>query len=253
MGHLHFVVRDVEANLKFWMALGAVQARSLRASQVVRLPGLLIVLSQGESTGTMSGSVVNHVALRVRTFAQIEARGVKVTRRSIAGRQSATVVAPSGDEVELFEENAEQTRFVLDPGQFDAVANRHNEPLTTPVVPHHLHLFVPEGDDDAAQAWYVRTFASVPGTRLRYRAADLPGMNLNFSVSATPTLPTKGRSLDHVGLELMNLQEFCRRLAASGVTLDQPYMSGDDGVATARLTDPWGTSIELTEGLNRVQ
>ena len=253
MGHLHFVVRDVEANQKFWIALGAVQARSLGTSKVVRLPGVLIVLSPGESAGATAGSVVNHVALRVRTFAQIEAGGVKVARRSIAGRQSATVVTPSGDEIELFEENAEQNRFVLDPGQFDTVANRHNEPLTGPVVAHHLHLFVPEGDESAAQAWYVKTFAGVPGVRLRYKAADLPGMNLNFSGSATPTAPTKGRTLDHIGLEVKNLGEFSRLLAASGVKLDQPYTAGDEGLATVRLTDPWGTSIELTEGLNRVQ
>ena len=30
-----------------------------------------------------------------------------------------------------------------------------------------------------------------------------------------------------------------------------PYTKGSNGVATAFLTDPWGTSIELTEGLSR--
>jgi hypothetical protein len=34
-----------------------------------------------------------------------------------------------------------------------------------------------------------------------------------------------------------------------GVNLDVPYAKGPSGLATARLTDPWGTSIELTEGL----
>jgi len=253
MGHLHFHVRDVEANRRFWVALGAVQARGLATALVVRFPGLLIVLSQGEPSGATAGSVVNHVALRVKTFAQIEAAGLKVERRRIAGRESGTVMAPSGDQVELFEENAEQTRFVLDPGQADAVANRHNEPLTAPVVPHHLHLNVPEGADGAAQAWYVKTFGAVPGIRLRYKAADLPGMNLNFSGSAMPAVPTKGRTLDHVGFEVKNLQAFCRKLEASRVKLDQPYTTNPDGVATALLTDPWGTSIELTEGLNRWQ
>ena len=55
--------------------------------------------------------------------------------------------------------------------------------------------------------------------------------------------------LDHIGFEVVNLEAFCRKLQMSGVTLDAPYTRQADGVATARLTDPWGTSIELTEGL----
>jgi hypothetical protein len=35
------------------------------------------------------------------------------------------------------------------------------------------------------------------------------------------------------------------------VKLDAPYQKNPDGIATASLTDPWGTSIELTEGLNQ--
>jgi hypothetical protein len=33
------------------------------------------------------------------------------------------------------------------------------------------------------------------------------------------------------------------------VTFDVRYRKNADGVGEARLTDPWGTSIELTEGL----
>jgi hypothetical protein len=37
-----------------------------------------------------------------------------------------------------------------------------------------------------------------------------------------------------------------------GVNLDVPYTKGPAGIATALLTDPWGTSIELTEGLGGI-
>ena len=60
---------------------------------------------------------------------------------------------------------------------------------------------------------------------------------------------TRGRTLDHVGFEVKDLEAFCRRLVAAGITLERPYAMGADGVATALLTDPWGTSLELTEGL----
>jgi catechol 2,3-dioxygenase-like lactoylglutathione lyase family enzyme len=58
--------------------------------------------------------------------------------------------------------------------------------------------------------------------------------------------------LDHIGFEIRNLEAFCQRLETLGVKLDRPYTKGSTGVATAFLTDPWGTSIELTEGLNRL-
>jgi catechol 2,3-dioxygenase-like lactoylglutathione lyase family enzyme len=144
MGHLHYHVRDVAANKKFWVALGA-QPAVLGATEVMTFPGVLILLTPGPSSGGTNGSVVNHVAFRVQSFA-----------------------------------------------------------------------------------------------------------NMNFSGSAMAQAPTRGRMLDHIGFEIRNLERFCRRLDALGVKLDLPYTKGSTGVATALLTDPWGTSIELTEGLDRL-
>jgi hypothetical protein len=89
----------------------------------------------------------------------------------------------------------------------------------------------------------------VPGKRSNYDAVDLPGINFNFSANPAATRPTKGRMLDHIGFEVTNLAAFCRKLESMGVTLDTPYRKNVDGTAEATLTDPWGTSIELTEGL----
>ena len=90
------------------------------------------------------------------------------------------------------------------------------------------------------------------GKRSNYQAVDLPGINLNFSGQAMAQAPTRGRMLDHIGFEVTGLETFCRQLETRGVKLDKPYTKGSDGIATAALTDPWGTSIELTEGLNRL-
>ncbi len=79
----------------------------------------------------------------------------------------------------------------------------------------------------------------------------MPGININFSSAERPAVPTKGRMLDHIGFEVINLKAFCGKLEANGVKLDAPYRTHADGVATAWLTDPWGTSIELTEGLRQ--
>ena len=54
--------------------------------------------------------------------------------------------------------------------------------------------------------------------------------------------------LDHIGFEVTRLEEFTRKLESMGVTFDVPYRKNGD-VGEAMFTDPWGTSIELTEGL----
>ena len=74
-----------------------------------------------------------------------------------------------------------------------------------------------------------------------------------LGVSPEPVVPTRGRSLDHIGFEVRNLEEFCKKLEAQGIKLDRPYTPVPAlGIAIAFITDPLGTYIELTEGLNKV-
>ena len=59
------------------------------------------------------------------------------------------------------------------------------------------------------------------------------------------------RMVDHIGFEVDNLEDFCRKLEGMGITLDRPYRRIDElDIAVAFFTDPWGTYIELTEGLD---
>ena len=255
MGHLHYRVRDVEANKKFWIALGG-EVRSVRLQpdrEIVTLKfnDVLVMLEQGDSSGGTEGSIVNHVAFRVPSLTQVEVAGLKVARlNGFPGVASTNT--PEGERIELFENAATNLTFTQDAGFDDAAAKRHNRPLIVPIAFHHVHLYVPDGQVTAAKAWYAKVFGGVPGKRSNYDAVDLPGINLNFSAAPKPTVPTKGRMLDHIGLEVRGLAAFCKRLEAMGVTLDVPYQRGPEGLGTARLTDPWGTSIELTEGLGGI-
>jgi hypothetical protein len=113
---------------------------------------------------------------------------------------------------------------------------------------HHVHLYLPGEQHLDAKAWYVRMFGGIGGKRSTYDAVDLPGINLNFS-GGRKGEPMKGRTLEHIGLEVRGLEAFVRRLESLGVKFDQPIRKGPDGVSSAVLTDPWGTVIELTEGL----
>ena len=81
MGHLHYYVRDVAANTRFWVALGG-EASVLGGSTVVKFPDVLVVLSAGEPSGGTEGSVVNHVAFRVSRSIRSQRPGLTLNVRS---------------------------------------------------------------------------------------------------------------------------------------------------------------------------
>jgi catechol 2,3-dioxygenase-like lactoylglutathione lyase family enzyme len=248
MGHLHYRVKDVEANKRFWVALGG-QSLKIGNTEVVKFPGVLVFLTAGESSGGTEGSVVNHVAFRVPKLAAVEAAGLRVT--PVAGFPGvASTTTPEGERIELFEDSAQNLTFTQDAGFNDAVAQRHNRPISTPIAFHHIHVYVAESEIAKVKAWYVRLFGGIPGKRSNYDAVDLPGMNLNISTPRgdAGTAPTRGRMLDHIGLEIRGLEAFCAKLQSQGVKFDAPYSKAAT-FASATFTDPWGTTVELTEGL----
>jgi catechol 2,3-dioxygenase-like lactoylglutathione lyase family enzyme len=245
MGHLHYRVRDVDANVRFWVSLGGTAVR-IGSNQAVKLGHVFVVLSTGDYAGLSEGAVVNHVAFRVPSFETLDRAGIKVQRLDgFPGVGNTTT--PDGERVELFEDAALNLTFTPDDGTHAAGSDRHNKPVGVPIAFHHVHLYVAGEEHLAAKAWYARMFGGIAGKRSTYDAVDLPGVNLNFSGGRT-SAPMKGRALEHIGLEIVGLEAFCKRLQSLGVRFDSPYRKNADGIATARLTDPWGTSIELTEG-----
>ena len=235
MGHLHIYARDPGAQHKFWVgALGAEEAK-LGDIEVFKLPGALILLQKtdaraGTARAGTEGSVVNHVAVKVHdlaaTLTKLEAAHFQVVSRT---PPQAMILAPDDIRVELTEDTA----------------------MSGPVAYHHIHFYTDNVDE--MRKWYVVTFGAIPGQRGKFEAADLPGVNLSFTPSTATPAGTKGRALDHIGFEVPNLEAFTRKLEAAGVKFDVPYRKIPSlGIALAFLTDPWGTYIELTEGLNRL-
>ncbi len=48
-------------------------------------------------------------------------------------------------------------------------------------------------------------------------------------------------------------RSYVDKIAANGVRFDVPYgRNAELGLMSATLTDPWGVTIQLTEGLNKV-
>jgi hypothetical protein len=122
---------------------------------------------------------------------------------------------------------------------------------------NHIH-FRPF-DVPAIKAWSVKAFGANPGRRpciacvsrpSMIESDDLPGVNLSFSPGNKPPLPNQGRTIDQIGFEVKGLDAFVRSLEANGISIEAPVRQiAGTKVKVAFLTDPWGTYIELTEGL----
>ena len=114
---------------------------------------------------------------------------------------------------------------------------------------HHIHLFV--SDPVAAQKWYVEHFGAVAGKRAQYETANVPGTEITLAKTETPLAPTKGRSVDHIGFEVTNIDAFVAKLQASGIKTDAAIRNSANasGLRIVYITDPWGTEIEITQGL----
>jgi len=241
MGHVHLAVQDIEATKKFWIAVGGTPVSKLGANEVVKFPGVLILIRKAMDppAGTV-GSVVNHIGFLVPNVAATRAKW-----------QAAGLMMEPPNPA-----NAKQI-YVHTPDDLVRIEILEDAMQTEPIKFHHVHFFVADSGGTnsvlAMQAWYAKTFGAKPGKRGQFEAADLPGVNLTFAKSDTPTVGTKGRALDHIGFEIKDLKAFCKKAEAAGIKLDMPYTPRPDlGIALAFITDPWGTYIELNEGLNKL-
>jgi catechol 2,3-dioxygenase-like lactoylglutathione lyase family enzyme len=235
-GHVHLVVKDLEANKQFWTTLGATPGKALGTNEVMKIPNMLVLYRQGEPKGGSVGSIVNHIGLKVPNAQEALARWKAAGLRTESGNrpQQIYVFTPDDVRVEVLEDAA----------------------LKVPVAGDHIHFFVPEAKIAEIQAWYVKTFGAAAGKRNNtIDVANLPGdVALSFGKSADGAagVPTLGRSLDHIGFEVVNLEAFCKKLEAAGIKFDRPYQKSPTGLLVANITDPWGTYIELSEGLNKL-
>jgi len=237
MGHVHLNVRDAEVQKKFWMEHFGAVPLAKPGLNGVKVPGMLILFTVKEPTGGSEGTMMDHFGFKVPSTAaalkHFREAGIRVESefKGTEGFPNAYVIGPDDVKIELQEDTS----------------------LTVPAIAYHLHFMNGPGDQIKLRDWYAKNFGATVKKRGQHDAADIPGMNLTFGVTKTaPTIGTKGRSVDHIGFEVKNLEAFCKNLEANGVKLDIPYRKIPPiGIAIAFLTDPFGTYIELTEGLDQ--
>ena len=244
VGHHHLNVTDVEAHKRFWVDLLGGEAAMFGRNHVVKLPDTLLFLRDQDPTGESNGSTVNHLGFRVPDLhalvPKLKAAGIEIVTTEVVADATSDIHYNTGQDVYMaFAKGPDGIRVEL----------MENKALDG-IESHHIHIFTE--DDAATQAWYVKHFGGKPGMRGPFKKADVPGIELTFAKTGGAVKPTKGRVLDHIGFEVDDLEAFCKQLEGQGIRFDIPYRRIESmGLSVAFLTDPWGTYIELTEGLDK--
>jgi catechol 2,3-dioxygenase-like lactoylglutathione lyase family enzyme len=254
-GHHHLNVSDVDEHLRFWVdTLGGKAGTFGNGAPIVLFPNALIFMRDQDPTGPTIGSTINHVGFSVPNLR------ATVDRLVAAGFEmiTATQVPPGmevKDNIGIVGGNGPVSAiaYVLGPDDVK-VEILEMRAQDAPIVSHHIHFFGNEADK--MRDWYIDVFGATkrPGQNAGFIGADLPGLGLNFTATPVATAATDGRAIDHIGFEVEDLEAFIGKLEAKGITLDTPYREiPAAGIAIAFLTDPWGTKIELTQGLDKIR
>ena len=258
VSHYHLNVSSVDEHRRFFVDTLGGTAMKVGAEDVIKFPDVFVFLRQQKPTGPTRGTAFDHLGFSVpkvpAVVEQVKANGFQLTfgREPIpgappppegqggSGASIAYLLGPDGVKVEL-------------------VTNK--EPNAPPIRHHHVHFINKQYVE--MQQWYMKLFNATlrPGQTDFFIGADLPGVGymLNFfrweGDQTVTHAPTAGRVVDHVGFEVRNLQDFLKTLDGKGIKVSVPYrrLAAMNNIGSATIVDPWGVSIELTEGLDKVK
>jgi catechol 2,3-dioxygenase-like lactoylglutathione lyase family enzyme len=228
MGHIHLNSADPDAAIAFWTDVIGASSYSHDSLKGVSLLGAIILFTRMPPTGPSAGSAIDRIGLTVPDLQPFIEKLAKTSYKSFqpgADGDRLMIDGPDGVRIEL---TADSSMFAG--MQFDRLCFNTTQPKEM-------------------QAWYAANFGARPGRGGNADSSNIAGTIFAWTRADSPA-PTAGRAIDHVGFEIKGLEAFCKKLADSGIKFDSPYRSVPEiNLSTAFLTDPWGTRIELTEGL----
>jgi catechol 2,3-dioxygenase-like lactoylglutathione lyase family enzyme len=257
VSHYHLNVTRIEDHKKFWVdTLGgtAIQFGPERID-VIKFPGVLLFLRVQPPSGPTRGTTFDHIGFAVPSVPTMAAKAVAAGYALTVGREPGpgqTVSPPTAGNYGMF-------AYLVGPDGVKIELVTNSDRNGPPIVHHHVHFTNKHYVE--MQQWYMKALDATlrPGQTDFFIGADLPGVGymLNFFrwEPAENLNGTAGRAVDHIGFEVKNLEEFCKKLEAKGIALSATYRKDPSlgNIGTARITDPWGTSIELTEGLRDIR
>ncbi len=238
-GHHIFRAADVDAANKFWMTLGG-QPAALANIKLMKFPGVLLFISAprpprgggapAPSLGGNHGTTVEYITFKVK---DLKAALVKWEAAGIIAKNekgAATIVGPDDVQVRITEDKS----------------------LTDPIASDGIVVNVANAAE--VSAWYAKWFGARISQKGGETIGEIPGARIVFHVTKEPIAPTKGHSLGLLGFEVMDLKEFANKYQEAGGKLDgQIATATAANLSVVQLTDPWGTSIEVSQGLKAVK
>ena len=231
--------------------------------EAVKFGDVFLILHVQKPTGGTRGSTLDHIGFAVpdvpATTTKVVAAGYKLTvgRETVAAAAAPPAPAPAPGTSAVYG----RFSYLVGPDDVKVELVTAADPKTAPpVAHHHVHYINPLYVE--MRDWYVNTLDATPRTGPNtftkdFAGADLPGIGymLNFFRWELPEklTGTAGRAVDHIGYEVRNLEEFCKKLEAKGITFTQRYrkLPAMNNIGSATIVDPWGTVVELTEGLDK--
>ena len=254
-GHHHLNVSDVAAHQAFWIdTLGGSPGMFAGRTPIAMFPDALVFLREQAPTGGSIGTIVDHVGFSVPNLREMLDR-VIAAGYEVATEAGSPPDAEIVDGIRVVPGNGPVSgiAYILGPDDVK-VELLEMRAQAAPIVSHHIHFFGDEADE--MRQWYADVFGAEmqSGGGAGFVTATLPGLSMNYTRTESATDATAGTVIDHIGFEIDGLEAFIAGLEAKGITLDVPYREiPNAGLAIAFLTDPWGTYIELTEGLDELR
>jgi hypothetical protein len=232
-GHVHMFINDPEPFKKLFVGVMGGYVTNAGSLELLRFPGSMIIVSKTRVAPTegSEGSTVPYIAFKVKDYADIKGKlvagGATVISEDAAGK-SALLGFPEKLNIRIV-----QDASIAAPAAFRNVR-------------------IQSVDPEKLRAWYLKTFpGGVSGTSGNLLTLTYGPGQIEFEKVAEAKAATKGRSLDHIGFEILGLEAFCKKLEGdSSVVFDTTYreMAQLGGLKLAYVVDPVGTRIELTEG-----
>lgn len=232
-GHTHLSVPDVAQHREIWKRLGASEHSQGRL-QLLYFPDMYILLAERVPTAASVETSANHIGFTVQDYPRY---------RALLDELGASV----------FFEDADNGQVLADLPDGVRIEFARDETQAEPIRFHHTHLAAIDGA--ALRDWYVQVFGAEAGERRNLPSAVIPGGRVDF-LPARGEAPrgSRGAAIDHIGFEVADMDAFAAHVAALGITFDRgPEYIEASRLWIAFLTDPVGTYIEVTEGLDDVE
>ena len=249
-GHHHLNVTSIPADVKFFETLGGTPI-TVAGRSIVKFPNVLVFLREQKPTAGTKGSSVDHIGFGVPDLRVMVDKIKAAGYRMVTKEEAPSPPWVAADDIATQPGRDVRIAFAMGPDDLK-VEIVEVKTQTVPVALHHIHFAGP--DNKAMQEWYVKVFgakANPPGGT--FQSATLPGVSLNFNQSPAAVAGTAGRAVDHIGFEIDHLADFLKKVEAMGIKPVNVRDVPDLGASIAFITDPWGTYIELTEGLKKIQ